>query len=216
VTVSARARAAGPGTHPTRIRMIEVAERLFAERGIDAVSSAEIIEAAGQRNKNAVHYHFGGKEGLVTAIAEYRSASLNARRSGLLDELRAHGREGDAFAVCSTLLVPLAELLDDPGNNFLGFLARYHLDRSRRRLVRSVDPRLIASYRDAARLLRGMSDLGRTDFDARYALVLDMIFTALAGREADERSGDVGRAGRAVLVRNLIGSAVGALRGPTG
>jgi AcrR family transcriptional regulator len=192
--------------------MIEVAERLFAERGIDAVSSAEIIEAAGQRNKNAVQYHFGGKEGLVTAIAEYRSASLNARRSEMLGELRAQGRAGDAFAVCNTLVLPLAELLDEPGNSFLGFLARYHLDRSRRRLVHSVDPRLIESYRDAVRLLRRLTSLGRTDFDSRYALVLDMIFTALAGREADERSGNAGQAGRAVLVRNLIGCAVSALQ----
>jgi len=212
MTVPTRAGTAGPETHPTRIRMIEVAERLFAERGIDAVSSAEIIDAAGQRNKNAVHYHFGGKEGLVTAIAEYRSASLNARRRELLDELRAHARQRDAFAVCGTLVVPLAELLDDPSNNFLGFLARYHLDRSRRRLVRSVDPRLIESYRDAAQLLREITDLDRSDFDARFALVLDMIFTALAGREAAERSGNPSRAGRAALVRNLVGCAVGALQ----
>ena len=192
--------------------MIEVAERLFAERGIDAVSSAEIIEAAGQRNKNAVNYHFGSRDGLVTAIAEYRSASLSTRRSELLDELRTQGRERDALAVCATLVMPLAELLDDPGNNFLGFLARYHLDRSRRRLVRSVDPRLIESYREAARLLREITDLDRADFDARFALVLDMIFTALAGREAAEHSGNPGRASRASLVRNLIGCAVGALQ----
>ena len=212
MSLPTRTRAAGPETHPTRIRMIEVAERLFAERGIDAVSSAEIIEAAGQRNKNAVNYHFGSREGLVTAIAEYRSASLSTRRSELLDELRTQGRERDALAVCATLVMPLAELLDDPGNNFLGFLARYHLDRSRRRLVRSVDPRLIESYREAARLLREITDLDRADFDARFALVLDMIFTALAGREAAVRSGDPGRASRASLVRNLIGCAVGALQ----
>src|SRR4051812_38070355 len=137
--------------------MIEVAERLFAERGIDAVSSAEIIEASGQRNKNAVHYHFGGKEGLVRAIAEHRSGALNARRSELLHHIAADRRTGDPSAVCETLVVPLAELLDDPSNNFLGFLARYHLDRSRRRLVDSVDPRLTASYRDAARMLRRTS-----------------------------------------------------------
>ena len=70
------------------------------------------------------------------------------------------------------------------------------------------------SYRDAAQLLRRASRLGRTDFDARYSLVLDMIFTALAGRKADERNRGAGSAGRAALVRNLIGCAVGALQGP--
>jgi AcrR family transcriptional regulator len=192
--------------------MIEVAEQLFAERGIDAVSSAQILEASGQRNKNAVRYHFGSKDGLVTAVAEYRSGSLNARRSELLDELRAQGRERDGAAVCTTLVLPLAELLDDPDNHFLGFLARYHLDRSRRRLVNSVDPRLIESYRDAARLLRRTSPLNRTDFEARYALVLDMIFTALAGREAEERNEEPSPASRTVLIRNLVGSAADALQ----
>jgi AcrR family transcriptional regulator len=198
-----------PIEHPTRIRMLEVAERLFAERGIDAVSSAEIIEAAGQRNKNAVHYHFGGKEGLVTAIAEHRSGALNARRGAMLDDLHTQERTGDASAVTETLVVPLAELLDDPSNNFLGFLARYHLDRSRRRLVESVDPRVTSTYRDAARMLRRISVLSRANFDIRFALVLDMIFTALAGREADERAGE--RSGRDGLVVNLVGCAVGCL-----
>jgi len=195
--------------HPTRVRMLEVAERLFSERGIDAVSSAEIIEAAGQRNKNAVHYHFGGKDGLVTAIAEHRSGALNARRRAMLDDIRTHGRTGDPFAVCETLVVPLVELLDDPSNNFLGFLARYHLDRSRRHLVESVDPRVTSSYREAARMLRRSSALSRTNFDVRFALVLDMIFTALAGREADERAG--ARSRRDALVLNLVHCAVACL-----
>jgi len=207
--LTVRAQSAETAEHPTRIRMIEVAERLFAERGIDAVSSAEIIEAAGQRNKNAVHYHFGGKEGLVRAIAEHRSGALNARRSQMLHDIRARGATGDASAVCATLVVPLAELLDDPSNNFLGFLARYHLDRSRRRLVDSVDPRLTDSYRDAARMLRRSSTLNRADFETRFALVLDMIFTALAGREADERAGD--RSARPALIQNLVGCVVGCL-----
>lgn len=44
------------GGRATRTHLIDVAERLFAERGIDAVSISEILEAAGQRNKNAVYY----------------------------------------------------------------------------------------------------------------------------------------------------------------
>jgi len=173
------------------------------------VTRIRMLEAAGQRNKNAVHYHFGGKDALVTAIAEHRSAALNARRSAMLDDLRLQGRTGEAFAICETLVVPLAELLDDPSNNFLGFLARYHLDRSRRRLVESVDPWVTSSYRDAARMLRRTSALSRANFEIRFALVLDMIFTALAGREADERAGE--RSGRDALVLNLIHCAVACL-----
>jgi AcrR family transcriptional regulator len=60
--------------------MILVAERLIAERGIDAVSLREIGAAAGQRNNSAAQYHFGTKEGLVAAIYEFRMRGMNAAR----------------------------------------------------------------------------------------------------------------------------------------
>jgi AcrR family transcriptional regulator len=196
----------------TRQHLIEVAERLFSERGIDAVSISEVLQAADQRNKNAVHYHFGDREGLVLAIAEHRSEALNRRRAALLEDIRRREQTDDVRELCSTLVVPLAELLDDGQNHFLGFLARYHLDRSRRRLVTSVDPRVTATYRDAGRLLRRVSGLSEADFEVRFGLVLDMIFTALAGQQAQERAGDAEAVARRWrLVDNLIDCAVGSM-----
>src|SRR3954447_11860073 len=59
--------------------------------------------------------------------------------------------EGTIFGRPCRGLIGLHQIYTYAGgeNNFLGFLARSHLDRSRRRLVRSVGPRLIESYRDA-------------------------------------------------------------------
>src|SRR3546814_3777931 len=51
-----------PQSAATRARLVGTAERLFADRGIESVTLAEINIAAGQRNKNATHYHFGDKE----------------------------------------------------------------------------------------------------------------------------------------------------------
>ena len=68
----------------SRERMLLVAERLFAERGIGAVSLREIGAEAGQRNNSAAQYHYGSKQGLVDAIVEYRMAPINARRLALL------------------------------------------------------------------------------------------------------------------------------------
>ena len=45
-------------------RMIVVAERLFAERGIEAVSLREVGAACGLRNNSAAQYHFGSRTGL--------------------------------------------------------------------------------------------------------------------------------------------------------
>ena len=52
----------------TRARIVSAAERLFAERGIDATTLAQINRAANQRNRSAVQYHFGNKQGVIHAI----------------------------------------------------------------------------------------------------------------------------------------------------
>ena len=46
-----------------RERLLLVAVRLFAERGVEAVSMRTINSEAGTKNKSAVHYHFGSKAG---------------------------------------------------------------------------------------------------------------------------------------------------------
>ncbi len=199
-----------PTRHDTPTQLLDAAERLFAARGIDAVSVSEILEVAGQRNKSAVHYHFGNKSGLIAAIAERRSHHLNDRRSQLLAELQTAGNHKDIHALSRTLVLPLAELLDDPANHYLGFLARYHLDRARRELIASVDPQVTSSYRAVGRLLRSASELPKHDFNIRFGLVLDMVFTALAGRHADEQTTGPRIASRGALIENLVACVAGA------
>ncbi|MBH0781092.1 TetR/AcrR family transcriptional regulator [Nocardia bovistercoris] len=58
----------------TREAIITAAERLFAERGIAAVSNRQVSEAAGQGNNTAVGYHFGAKADLVRAIVRRHHA----------------------------------------------------------------------------------------------------------------------------------------------
>ena len=52
----------------TREAILSAAERLFAERGMYAVSNRQISEAAGQGNNAAACYHFGTRTGLLRAI----------------------------------------------------------------------------------------------------------------------------------------------------
>lgn len=66
-----------------RERLLHVAIRLFAEKGIDAVSMRAINTAAGSKNKSAVHYHFGNKEGILEAIFEF----IDEKTAPLFDEL---------------------------------------------------------------------------------------------------------------------------------
>ncbi|MER6691162.1 helix-turn-helix domain-containing protein [Streptomyces minutiscleroticus] len=57
------------------------AERLYAERGLSAVSNRQISEAAGQGNVTAVSYHFGTRLDLVRAIMEHHGEQVDARQS---------------------------------------------------------------------------------------------------------------------------------------
>lgn len=54
----------------TSTRIMRAAAHLFARQGIDAVKISEINRLAAQRNESAVHYHFGSRMNLVTAILE--------------------------------------------------------------------------------------------------------------------------------------------------
>lgn len=98
----------------TRLRLIESAERLFAERGINGVSLREIGARAGQRNTGVVRYHFGSRAALVGAILEHRMDPINTRRLALLDQMDAAGRGHEVRTLTEAFVYPLAEMLGTP------------------------------------------------------------------------------------------------------
>lgn len=54
----------------TKAALIEAAGSLFAEHGVKAVTTRAIAEKAGENIGN-IHYHFGGKQGLLMAVLEH-------------------------------------------------------------------------------------------------------------------------------------------------
>lgn len=103
------------GESETRLRLIEVAERLYAERGVNGVSLREIGAAAGQRNTGAARYHFGSQEGLLDAVWRHRMEPVNDRRQAMLAELDADGRGEDLRGLAGAFLLPLSEQLGEVG-----------------------------------------------------------------------------------------------------
>lgn len=65
----------------TRERILEVALRLFSERGYAGTSIRDIAEEL-DLTKAAVHYHFAAKEQIVTALVD----PFLARLAGVVDE----------------------------------------------------------------------------------------------------------------------------------
>lgn len=96
-------------------RLIEAAEALFGEHGLDGVSLRQIGVAAGSGNNYAVQYHFGDAAGLIRAILEKRTPELELRRAQLLAKLKEEGRLGDSRALMDVLYRPLIEHLDARG-----------------------------------------------------------------------------------------------------
>lgn len=78
-----------------RERLLHVAIRLFAEKGIDAVSMRTINTEAGSKNKSAVHYHFGSKLGIVEAIFEMLNSRLSPAFDDLLEKMEARAEKQD-------------------------------------------------------------------------------------------------------------------------
>lgn len=71
----------------TRERILDAAERLFAEHGLFAVSNRQISEAAGQANNSAVGYHFGSKSELIKAMVRRHVVPMEKNRERLLAEI---------------------------------------------------------------------------------------------------------------------------------
>ena len=96
----------------TRERILDAAERLFAEHGVSTVSNRTIAEAAGQGNTAVVGYHFGTKTDLVRAIVARHITAIERVREDMVT--RAEGsRDVRDWVAC--LVRPHADHLAELG-----------------------------------------------------------------------------------------------------
>lgn len=96
----------------TRRRFIEAGQALFAARSIDSVSLNEITVAAGQKNRNALQYHFGSREGLLQAIIDMHAARVDALRRPYL-AARPDDGGSRARAAARALVCPLVDYVGE-------------------------------------------------------------------------------------------------------
>jgi len=106
VREQARKRGRNSSGEATRLKLITVAESMFADRGIAAVSLNEIRLAAGQSNAAVVNYHFGSKEDLIKAILEDRLERIDEDRGRILDEVASGDRPIDLRVLLAALILP--------------------------------------------------------------------------------------------------------------
>jgi len=96
------------GVRSTREMLLDAAALLFAERGTDNVSIAEIVRTAGQRNASAVHYHFGSRDQVLQAVLARHVQAIAQRRHQLLERARACPPD-DTRSAAEAIVRPVTE-----------------------------------------------------------------------------------------------------------
>lgn len=201
----------------TRRRLVEAATTGFAEQGVHTASLLEITRRAGQRNRGAVHYHFGSRTGMLVAVLEQHVELLSAREHELLAVARARPDDDLASAV-EALVRPAVELaeLGGQGRAYLSILAQL-VDED----PASMDPDVVGALErlggyDAYALLEQrvppMADDVRSE---RLSLVTAFILRAIAdrGRAVEQPSGRP-QLDLEPFAANLVAMVVGMLSAP--
>ncbi len=108
----------------TKDSILDAAEQLFSERGIEGVSLRCLTGRAGV-NLASVHYHFGSKEQVVKAVFRRRVRVVNRRRIERLDRLERQG-DPQLEEILAALFEPGLRLAADPerGRRFMRLGAR--------------------------------------------------------------------------------------------
>lgn len=197
----------------TRQALVDAATRTFAEDGVFAASLVEVTRRAGQRNRGAVHYHFGGREGLLVAVLE-QYADFLAERQGELLERAGATPDDDLASVIEAIVRPAVELAEtgSAGRDYLAIVGELVEDYDR---VDGVVEQALgrtggqAVYDLLERRLPPLDDALRTE---RLTLLTSFILRSVADRA--RHPGSRGQLPTERFVRNLVAMAAGMATAP--
>lgn len=202
----------------TREALILAAERLFGEKGVDAVSLRQVNAVASQRNTSAAHYHFGSKQALVTAVYDYRMERINRRRLAMLEAMEREGRARDVRALVEAMIYPMLEEMGtgEEGRHYIRFFSQVasHPSTDVARLARSEHASGIGRIHGLLRAC--LPELPDALFAVRWALLVTQGIHGLADMakitaEAARRKAPFSTAAYA---SNLCDTLAAALRAP--
>ena len=202
----------------TRQRLVEAATRGFAEDGVHTASLLEITRQAGQRNRGAVHYHFGSRTGMLVAVLEQHLDLLATRERELLAIAQAQPAE-DLVSVVRALVLPAVELAELGGQGrcylmILGELVEEDPDAMDPEVLHALER--LGGYEVYGLLEQRVPPMPDDMRSERLSLVTAFVLRAIADRS---RAGDRSTPGRAQLdtdpfARNLVAMVVGMLTAP--
>gem|GEM_PF-608508 len=169
----------------TFTKILDASEKQFALYGVEGVSLRQIIAAAGV-SQGSLHYHFGGKEGLLEAILERCLPPLMDERAAMLTALAEAGREPSVRELLGVIVLPLARRFIEggaAGKRTVFLLARlYHEQnaiylRATEKYFRQIE------FTYLKKLQAALPALSRRQVELRVQISSGAVFATLIGLE---------------------------------
>jgi AcrR family transcriptional regulator len=174
----------------TRTRLIEEALQLMAREGMNAVSLRRIVIAAGAQNPSALHYHFGGRDELVAAIASYLQQWLEPRACARLQALEGQAQPYTVRDVVEAAFGPVIAMLSAPalGRDAVNFIGRLGWDYGEKGQEISAALHRRTLELTLARLQALMPAVGRETIQFRLLLTMNAVYYGISYRSYMRRS----------------------------
>jgi AcrR family transcriptional regulator len=192
----------------TRQQLIDAGRRLFARNGVYQTPLKQIVEDAGQKNSSALHYHFGGRGGLLAAIIEGNNSQIEMDRKEMLD---AFGASATLDQLVQAVTYPLARQMKTPdGLEFIIIISQLQ-DKFRLWDTASQTPP------QALRAFQAISEHLASDLDVatrreRIELFLNLVVSSLSARARQRLRGEQPELLGQDFIENLVTMSVGALQ----
>ena len=189
----------------TRQRLVDAGRQLFAQPGGLAAPLKRVVEAAGQRNTSALHYHFGSREGLTMAIIEPWNAEIERRRKEMLDAL---GPDASLADLVAAFVEPQAWCLEERAARQFQVIIGQMTERFPRWDIGPTPPQALRNMRAIERRLPVRRRRVRHE---RLTRMLEMVTQAYASQARQIDSGQPPALPNTTFVANLVAMTVGAL-----
>jgi AcrR family transcriptional regulator len=203
----------------TRNRILDAAEELFVEHGLDATSMRMITSKAGV-NLAAVNYHFGSKGSLIQEVFQRRLTDLNRARLAALDALeqQAGGAPLKPSKVVEGFFGPALEMACDTehgGRIFMQLMGRTYTEPNA--FVRQFLAEEYAEVLDRflGALYRALPGVPHEEILWRFHFMMGATSYAIAGTDALQLfAGKFDDADPSRLMPRLMSFLLGGLRAP--
>lgn len=205
------------GGAATRLRILDAAEHLFAENGVDGTSLRSIMAAAGV-SISQINYHFGTKEALLRAIFERQAVPHIQERLRLIREASKAPPAERLTAVLEAYFEPVRWYIDGAKqvDDFSRVLARIGGDPGE--MARAILAEFFDGFQHQfiAELRHLLPDLPEDDLYWRWHCLLGVLMYSqtnldrlrqVSGNRFDLRDGDA-------FLDHVIPALEGALRAP--